>query len=44
MEGAGSMLESVAGVLLFCTIPNGISQVGTLPLHLQQVVTDVFRS
>ena len=28
-EGAGSMLESVAGVLLFYTIPNVISQVSS---------------
>jgi galactofuranose transport system permease protein len=41
-EGAGSMLESLAGVLLFYTIPNVISQVGTLTSYPQQVVTGLF--
>jgi galactofuranose transport system permease protein len=36
------MLESLAGVLLFYTIPNVISQIGTLTSYPQQVVTGVF--
>jgi hypothetical protein len=37
------MLESLVSVLHFYTIPNVISQVGTLTSNTQQVVTGVFQ-
>jgi ribose transport system permease protein len=40
--GAGTMLGSLAGLLLFFTIQNVINQVGTLTSYTQQVVTGVF--
>jgi ribose/xylose/arabinose/galactoside ABC-type transport system permease subunit len=40
-RGAGSMLGSFVGVLLFYTIQNVIDQVGTLPSYTQCVVTGV---
>lgn len=40
--GAGTMLGSLAGVLLFYTIQNVINQVGTLTSYTQQVVTGAF--
>lgn len=40
--GAGSMLGSLVGVLLFYTIQNVINQVGTLTSYTQQVVTGLF--
>jgi ribose transport system permease protein len=40
--GAGSMLGSLVGVLLFYTIQNVINQVGTLTSYTQQLVTGVF--
>ena len=40
--GAGSMLGSLAGVLLFFTIQNVINQVGTLTSYTQQLVTGAF--
>jgi galactofuranose transport system permease protein len=40
--GAGSMLGSLVGVLLFFTIQNVINQVGTLTSYTQQLVTGVF--
>lgn len=40
--GAGTMLGSLAGVLLFYTIQNIINQVGTLTSYTQQVVTGAF--
>jgi ribose/xylose/arabinose/galactoside ABC-type transport system permease subunit len=42
IEGAGSMLGSLVGVLLFYTIQNVIDQVGTLTSYTQCVVTGVF--
>ena len=40
--GAGTMLGSLAGLLLFYTIQNVINQVGTLTSYTQQVVTGAF--
>ncbi len=40
--GAGTMLGSLVGVLLFYTIQNVINQVGTLTSYTQQVVTGLF--
>jgi ribose transport system permease protein len=40
--GAGTMLGSLAGVLLFYTIQNVINQVGTLTSYTQQMVTGAF--
>jgi ribose/xylose/arabinose/galactoside ABC-type transport system permease subunit len=40
--GAGSMLGSLVGVLLFYTIQNVINQVGTLTSYTQQLVTGIF--
>ncbi len=40
--GAGTMLGSLAGLLLFYTIQNLINQVGTLTSYTQQVVTGAF--
>ena len=40
--GAGSMLGTLAGVLLFFTIQNVINQVGTLTSYVQQVVIGAF--
>jgi len=40
--GAGSMLGSLVGVLLFYTIQNVINHVGTLTSYTQQVVTGLF--
>jgi ribose/xylose/arabinose/galactoside ABC-type transport system permease subunit len=40
--GAGSMLGSFVGVLLFYTIQNVINQVGTLTSYTQQLVTGIF--
>ena len=40
--GAGSMLGSLVGVLLFYTIQNIINQVGTLTSYTQQLVTVLF--
>jgi ribose/xylose/arabinose/galactoside ABC-type transport system permease subunit len=40
--GAGTMLGSLVGVLLFYTIQNVINQVGTLTSYTQQLVTGIF--
>ena len=40
--GAGSMLGSLVGVLLFYTIQNAINQPGTLTSYTQPVVTGLF--
>lgn len=40
--GAGTMLGSLTGLLLFYTIQNLINQVGTLTSYTQQVVTGAF--
>jgi ribose transport system permease protein len=40
--GAGTMLGSLVGVLLFYTIQNVINQVGTLTSYNQQLVTGIF--
>ena len=40
--GAGTMLGTLVGVLLFYTIQNVINQVGTLTSYTQQVVTGLF--
>jgi len=40
--GAGSMLGTLAGVLLFYTIQNVINQVGTLTSYVQQMVIGAF--
>ena len=40
--GAGTMLGSLVGVLLFYTIQNVINQVGTLTSYTQQMVTGAF--
>jgi len=40
--GAGTMLGSLAGVLLFYTIQNVINQIGTLTSYTQQMVTGAF--
>ena len=40
--GAGSMLGTLAGVLLFFTIQNVINQVGTLTSYVQQMVIGAF--
>lgn len=40
--GAGTMLGTLVGVLLFYTIQNVINQVGTLTSYTQQLVTGLF--
>jgi ribose/xylose/arabinose/galactoside ABC-type transport system permease subunit len=40
--GASSMLGSLVGVLLFCTIQNANNQPGTLTSYTQPVVTGLF--
>ena len=40
--GAGSMLGTLAGLLLFYTIQNVINQVGTLTSYVQQMVIGAF--
>ena len=40
--GAGTMLGSLVGVLLFNTIQNVINQIGTLTSYTQQLVTGIF--
>jgi ribose/xylose/arabinose/galactoside ABC-type transport system permease subunit len=40
--GAGTMLGSLVGVLLFYTIQNVINQIGTLTSYTQQLVTGIF--
>jgi ribose transport system permease protein len=40
--GAGSVLGTLAGVLLLNVINNVINQVGTLSSYFQQVVSGVF--
>ena len=40
--GAGTMLGSLVGVLLFYTIQNVIKQIGTLTSYTQQLVTGIF--
>jgi ribose transport system permease protein len=40
--GAGTMLGSLVGVLIFYTIQNVINQIGTLTSYTQQLVTGIF--